>query len=385
MITAVSKSLRSLFVFGVVVWAGSPRVLATDAGFFRVVGPTPTTITAFSADGYITWTDALVGATYTVQTARSPLESTNWIDYIQVPASNNVVTHRLYDPNPPTDLVLIPAGSFTMGDSKGDGIAGSLPLHTVYVSAFYIDRYLVTSNLWHTITDWNGGNGYSYDNSGSGKVGTHPVQTVNWFDVVKWCNARSQKEGLTPCYYSDSGLTVVYKTGQVTPYVNWGANGYRLPTEAEWEKAARGGVSGHRFVWPNMETITHNEANYLSYGAGNTQFPFDLNPTAGNDPAFTTGGSPYTSPVGYFAANGYGLYDMAGNVWEWCWDWYDRAYYSASPGTDPRGPASGPDGWRVLRGSSCTGGPGVTRVAYRGFDVPSDAVSVTGFRCLRGL
>jgi sulfatase modifying factor 1 len=280
----------------------------------------------------------------------------------------------------PPDMALIPAGSFTMGDCMGDGYSAELPLHTVYVSAFYMDRYEVTKSLWDTVKAWNGGNGYSYDYAGSGKASTHPVQTVDWYDCVKWCNARSQKEGLTPCYYTDSGLTVVYKTGQVGPYVKWTAIGYRLPTEAEWEKAARGGASGHRFPWSNVDTITHSQANYYS----SSSYAYDISPTRGYHPTFNDGVDPYTSPVDYFAPNGYGLYDMAGNVWQWCWDWYDGAYYSSSPGTDPRGPASSPYGYRVLRGGSWADGAGLTRCADRSSLDPSIAVSRYGFRCVRG-
>jgi formylglycine-generating enzyme len=230
-----------------------------------------------------------------------------------------------------------------------EGSTAELPLHTVYVSAFYMDKYEVTKALWDTVKSWNGGNGYSYDYAGSGKASTQPVQTIDWYDCVKWCNARSQKEGLTPCYYTDSGLTVVYKTGQVAPYVKWAANGYRLPTEAEWEKAARGGASGHRFPWSDVDTITQSRANYYSYWSGGVPYyPYDVNPTSGHHPTFNDGVYPYTSPVGYFAANGYGLYDMAGNVWDWCWDWYGA--YSSGSQSDPRGPASGSD--RVHRGGS---------------------------------
>jgi formylglycine-generating enzyme len=341
-----SRSFRFAFAFGAVLWLLVPRIVADEARFFRVVGPSATTITAFTSDGYITWTNAQPGTNYTVQTARSLGDATNWVDYIQVPVSNCVVTHRLYDPNPPCDMVLIPAGSFRMGNCMvpGEGYSNELPLHTVHVSAFYMDRYEVTKALWDEVKVWNRGNGYSYENPGLGKAATHPVQTVSWRDCVKWCNARSQKEGRTPCYYNEAGLTTVYKAGTGTPYPQWDANGYRLPTEAEWEKAARGGASGHRFPWANVDTITHSQANYRS----SSSYAYDISPTYGNHPTFNDGVYPYTSPVGYFAPNGYGLYDMAGNVWEWCWDWYSSTYYSSSPGTDPRGPATG--SVHVIRG-----------------------------------
>jgi formylglycine-generating enzyme len=145
---------------------------------------------------------------------------------------------------------------------------------------------------------------------------------------------------LTPVYYSDATMSQVIKGGQLIPYVKWDAKGYRLPTEAEWEKAGRGGLIGKRFPWGN--TISHSQANYFS----SSDYSYDVSPTRGFHPDYAVEPWPYTSPVGSFAPNGYGLYDMAGNIWEWCWDW-DGPYNSSSQ-TDPRGATSGT--WRIIRG-----------------------------------
>ena len=350
--------------------------LAQDARFFRIAGPVATTITAFSADGYVAWTNAPTNATFTVQTAVSLIGPSNWVDYIQVPVTNPVTVHRLYDPNPPVGMALIPAGSYTMGDTVNDcSSCDRLPTHAVYVSAFYMDKYEVTDALWESVYQWATNNGYTFEdsNSGQGKAADHPGHSMTWYDGVKWCNARSEQEGRVPAYYTSSAQTTVYRSGHVPVQnnrVKWNG-GYRLPTEAEWEKAARGGSSGLRYPWGN--TITHGQANYYSSSSA----AYDISPTPGYHPTFNDAVYPYTSPVGYFAPNGYELYDMAGNVWEWCWDWYGP--YSSGSQTDPRGPVSGTD--RVSRGGSWYGsGPTGCRVAFRWVTSASYRYYDTGFR-----
>jgi len=344
------------------------------ARFFRVAGPVVTSITKLRPDGTLVWTNTPTNATFTVQTTSSLLNPTNWVDYLQVPVTNPITSLPLYDPHAPAGLSLVPAGSFTMGDTFGEGGNFELPLHPVYVSAFYMDQYEVTKALWEDVAQWAVAHGYAFEYGALGKANTHPVHTVTWYDAVKWCNARSEKEGRTPAYYTTLQQTNVYRSGQTNvqnDWVKWDA-GYRLPTEAEWEKAARGGPAGHRFPWTDTDQIAHSRANYVSA----TNFTYDASATRGSHPSFSTGLSPFTSPGGYFAANAYGLYDLAGNVWEWCWDVYGP--YAGGAQTDPRGPTSGAN--RVNRGGSWLSFASDSRAANRYYFSPTGRGNHIGFR-----
>jgi len=363
-------------------------MLALLAGLHRAAAQLPV-ITSFSQNGVLVCSNLSPGSVASVQWASSlsgPWQ-TNWggLGAVTV-ASNGLISvsvpmfYRVLGvantPLTTSDgMALIPAGAFTMGDTL-DGESDAIPI-SVTVSAFYMDTNLVSYSQWQAVYSYATSHGYGFDDAGAGKAANHPVQSVDWYDVVKWSNGRSQQAGLTPVYYTDAGLTQVYTNGDVDAvYVNWGASGYRLPTEAEWEKAARGGLSGQRFPWG--DTISESQANY--YG-DTTDFSYDLGPNGYNS-LFDTGALPYTSPVGYFAANGYGLYDMAGNVFEWCWDWYGTPYGQPTT-TNPTGPASGSN--RVLRGGYWDYDAGNARCADRSYVNPNYAYGNGGFRCVRGL
>ncbi len=288
----------------------------------------------------------------------------------------------------PPGMAAIPAGVFLMGDAFGDEdtnavlTANESPVHPVYVGAFHIDSREVTKAAWDGVHSWAVSNGFTFANAGSGKAADHPVCGVSWYDCVKWCNARSRKEGLAPCY---TVAGAVYTNGQASPVCDWSAGGYRLPTEAEWERAARGGAGGRRFPWTDRDSIDFNRANYHSpWVEGAPYYGYDDAASEGWHPVYGASGAvPWTSPAGSFATNAFGLFDMAGNVAEWCWD-IGRTY-SAEPQTDPRGASAGSH--RMVRGGGwdegAGDGPYTARCAWRGYGTPADAGQTVGFRCVR--
>jgi formylglycine-generating enzyme required for sulfatase activity len=261
---------------------------------------------------------------------------------------------------PKPGLVRVPAGSFRMGDSL-DNTAYALPAHTVEIDDFWIDRYETTYALWKEVYDWAVAHGYEFDNAGqngSTRQGDHlPVTMVSWYDTVKWLNARSEKAGRTPVYYADEAHTAVYRKGNVdlaAAQVRWEADGYRLPTEAEWEKAARGGLAGRRYPW------------------GDELGPGQANHNMG-----------VAVPVGLFSPNGYGLYDMAGNVFEWVWDWGSetQAYHGVADGAkNPRGPDASDKGTRIRRGGGFSYGAQHLKCFGRMFRKPTYTAPYFGFR-----
>lgn len=353
-------------------------VAAADTAFFRLAAPSETSLTGLDGDGTLAWTNSGGGSeTATVRRATNLL-SDSWVDYIRHKGTDGTESLRVFDPHPPEGMAYIPAGLFTMGDSFNEGGTRELPTHTVYVSAFHMDRCEVTKGLWDEVADWAWTNGYDIASSGASGVNSeHPAQEVTWFECAKWCNARSEKQGLAPCYTIDGSA---YRTNAGVLVCNWEANGYRLPTEAEWEKAARGGLSGRRFPWGNNDWIDHDRANYDSVWTGSTpDYTYDKAAESRYHPDAIPW--TYTVAVGSCMDNGYGLHDMAGNVWEWCWDWNGDTYYGVSPDANPHGPESG--SLRTVRGGGWSSSAFYSRVATRLSDFPTDSFDALGFRSVR--
>jgi formylglycine-generating enzyme required for sulfatase activity len=233
-------------------------------------------------------------------------------------------------------MVLVQAGRFVMGDR--DEV--DAPQHEVAVSAFYMDKFLVTQQLYEKLMS---------ENPSRWKTGANPVEQVRWSDAVKFCNKRSESEGLQPCYDLKSWTC------------NFEANGYRLPTEAEWEYACRAGTTTAYFFGDTA-------AKLRDYAW------FDKN----------SGG--HTRPVGQKQPNPWGLEDICGNVWEWCNDFYKVDYYKQSPPQDPKGPDHAET--KVVRGGAWRFSAENCRSGYRYNENPGYAdvcfgYDIYGFRCVK--
>jgi formylglycine-generating enzyme required for sulfatase activity len=362
------------------------------------------------------------GVTLTAPAAVSDTTFTGWTG--DVNSSNQTISFAMDADKTVTanyvDMVSIPGGSFQMGDSFDEGYSNELPVHTVTVDAFSMGKYEVTNQRYCaylnsvypsqiTVTSgvvYQSGSGTSYpycDTSTSSSdsqiafssntftvrtkngrsMVNDPMVLVSWYGAVAYCNWRSQQEGKELCYNLSTWAC------------DFSKNGYHLPTEAQWEYAARGGQSGKRFPWG--DTINQTQANF--YSAADS---YDVSPVKNQfHPIWNDGSVPFTSPVGFFDGtlkyktdynwpgsatsyqtengdNGYGLYDMAGNVEEWCNDWYGSDYYSSSPPSIPTGPATGTG--RMLRGGGWYDVADYCRVADRGSYGPAIRDYRLGFR-----
>ena len=255
-------------------------------------------------------------------------------------------------------FVKIDGGTFEMGSTDGD--SNERPVHNVTLSSYLICDHEVTQAEYETYCTYGG----PYQPSETyGKGNNNPVYYVNWYDAIVYCNVRSMKEGLTPCYKLEEETDPKKFCGPSTSNDSWNGiecdftkNGYRLPTEAEWEIAARGGLTGN--VWAG--TATESELDDYAW--------------------FTTNSENKTHEVKKKQPNGYGLYDMSGNVWEWCWDWYDN--YETNQ-TDPTGPATA-GSYRVYRGGSWINSATNCRASYRSYGWPYRR-SHLGFRLARSV
>ena len=235
----------------------------------------------------------------------------------------------------PLSEILVQAGTFQMGSSA---YSDEQPAHMVTLTRnFYINKYEITQVQWNEIMG---------SNPSAFKGDAQPVEQVSWYDVIDFCNALSVLDGFTPAF-SGSGDSLV---------CDFDASGYRLPTEAEWEFVVKGGNISSGYVYAGSDSV--------------------------DDVAWHYGNSESMSHVvGSKAANELGIFDMSGNVWEWCWDRFDSNYYSVSPAADPEGPASGST--RVVRGGSWGQGDFYQRTTNRAGRTPSDQQSFFGFRIVR--
>ncbi|MGE5341226.1 MAG: formylglycine-generating enzyme family protein [Candidatus Omnitrophota bacterium] len=237
---------------------------------------------------------------------------------------------------PPDGMVLVNGGEFRMGTDDAPGKDG--PVHSVRVNRFYIGKFEVTQEEWKAVMK---------KNPAFRKGNPTPVNCVSWLDAIDYCNERSRKEGLTPCYTG--------KGDNIS--CNFEANGYRLPTEAEWEYACRGGALSGNYKYSGS-----NDPGEVAWYPKTRIYVYQ--------------------PVGEKKPNELGIYDMSGNVSEWCWDGYDSEYYKTGPSDNPKGPTSVVP-CRVIRGGDWNAMEESLRSTHRTFLEPFRRSIFTGLRVVR--
>ncbi len=291
--------------------------------------------------------------------------------------------------NEQSAFLLIPAGEFEMGDSYvepiqedasgqkpivpygnsarvvKDGALEETPVHKVTLGGFMLHRTEVSYGEWKWVRDWAVARGYGFEHPGDAERNDHPVTGISWYDAVKWCNARSEMEKLTPCYYlsSERGTGSVYRSGKVVfdeKMIDLKARGYRLPTEAEWEKAAKANKPENRYSCGRQ----------MSHWSGVFVAQPDPQAPGVPHPRFNT----HPAPVRTFASGG--LFNMSGNVWEWCSDAFGP--YPGHPGNNLKPPEGVDD--RVMRGGSWRSRVGDCRSSRRGHAAATTANDQVGFR-----
>jgi len=289
----------------------------------------------------------------------SVIAETNDLNYV-VPVVNNVGFYcvtGLRNVIPGADFVLVPEGDFIMGDTWGDLWIAELPTHMVSLSSYYICKHEVTQGEWESLMGYNPATGYGEGNS-------YPVYLISWYSAIKYCNLRSISEGLDPVYTINNSHDPT-NWGDVPTSDNamwnsvecdWSADGYRLPTEAEWEYAARGANNIPDYFYSGGNNL--NDVGWWMNNSTNNAHQIELK-----------------------LPNGLDIYDMTGNVDEFCWDRYDINYYSYSDTINPSGPIIGDA--RTNRGGSFGQNEYWNRIAKRGNNAPYSIFRWFGLRLVR--